>query len=172
MYYAHPSSEEHFYLHTFLAAMKGAKSFQDLCCVNGRDPLPTFYQACLAHGLLEDDNEWRQCLQEAAHMARVATNSETYLSPFFVIALHLIPWHCGWSLESTFVMTFDMLSTQKILSMTLLKSKCLTMVFTSLTTSSVVVTSLSMIGQPCLFLRMIGLGWLETGWLQNRGPMT
>ena len=37
--------------------------------MDGGDPLPTFHQACLACGLLEDDNEWRQCLQEAAHMA-------------------------------------------------------------------------------------------------------
>ena len=29
----------------------------------------SFHAACLAHGLLEDDNEWRICLQEAAQMA-------------------------------------------------------------------------------------------------------
>ena len=38
---------------------------------DGGDPLTTFHQACLACGLLEDDNEWRQCLQKAAHMASV-----------------------------------------------------------------------------------------------------
>jgi hypothetical protein len=69
MYYAHPSSGERFYLRTLLNAVKGATSFEDLCRVDGGDPLPTFHQACLARGLLEDDNEWRQCLQEAAHMA-------------------------------------------------------------------------------------------------------
>ena len=69
MYYAHPSSGERFYLRTLLAAVKGATSFEDLWRVDGGDPLPTFHQACLARGLLEDDNEWRQCLQEAAHMA-------------------------------------------------------------------------------------------------------
>ena len=69
MYYAHPSSGERFYLRTLLATVKGATSFEDLRRVNGGDPLPTFHQACLARGLLEDDNEWRQCLQEAAHMA-------------------------------------------------------------------------------------------------------
>ena len=69
MYYAHPSSGERFYLRTLLAAVKGATSFEDLCRVDGGNPLPTFHQACLARGLLEDDNEWRQCLQEAAHMA-------------------------------------------------------------------------------------------------------
>ena len=41
-------------------------------------------------------------------------SSETFLSPFFVIALHQILWHYGWNLESTFVMTFDMLSIPKI----------------------------------------------------------
>jgi hypothetical protein len=69
MYYAHPNSGERFYLRTLLTAVKGATSFEDLCRVDGGDPLPTFHQACLARGLLEDDNEWRQCLQEAAHMA-------------------------------------------------------------------------------------------------------
>ena len=68
MYYAHPNSGEHFYLRTLLAAVKGATSFEDLRTVNGVIH-PTFHAACLAHGLLEDDNEWRQCLQEAAHMA-------------------------------------------------------------------------------------------------------
>ena len=69
MYYANPGAGERFYLRTLLATVKGATSFEDLRRVDGGDPLPTFHQACLARGLLEDDNEWRQCLQEAAHMA-------------------------------------------------------------------------------------------------------
>ena len=72
---------------------------------------------------------------------QVVTNSETYLSPFFVIAPHLILWHYGWSLEFIFVMTFNMLSIPEILSVTLLRSKCLTMVFISLMAFSVVATS-------------------------------
>jgi hypothetical protein len=66
MYYAH--SGEHFYLCTFLTSVKEATSFEDLHRVNGV-LYPTFYAACLAHGLLEDDNKWRQCLPEAAYMA-------------------------------------------------------------------------------------------------------
>jgi hypothetical protein len=62
---------------------------------------------------------------------QVVTNSETYLSPFFVIVPHPILWLYGWSLEFTFVMTFDMLSIPKILFMILLRSKSLTMAFTS-----------------------------------------
>ena len=79
--------------------------------MDGGDPFPTFHQACLARGLLEDDNEWRQCLQEAAHMA--SGHQLRVRNLFVTILLHLIPWRYGWSLESLFVMTFDMLSTQK-----------------------------------------------------------
>ena len=59
MYYAHPGSGERFYLRTLLANVKGARSFEDLRSVDGDVPLPTFHQACLTRGLLEDDNEWR-----------------------------------------------------------------------------------------------------------------
>ena len=86
---------------------------------------------------------------------QVVTSSETYLSPFFMTTLHLILWDYGWSLEFTSVMTFNMLSISKILSMTLLSTK--------LTISSMVATGLSKIGQPCLSLRWIRLQQLETG---------
>ena len=42
-------------------------SFEDLRQFNGTT-YPTFFKACLAMGLLEDDGEWRQCLLEASHM--------------------------------------------------------------------------------------------------------
>ena len=48
---------------------KGPTGFENLQRVPGHtDPLPTFQAACLARGLLEDDGEWRLCLQEAAEM--------------------------------------------------------------------------------------------------------
>ena len=68
MRYVHPNSGECFYLCTLLCYVKGATSFEDLCTVNGVH-YPTFHAACLAYGLVEDDNEWRICLQEAAQMA-------------------------------------------------------------------------------------------------------
>jgi hypothetical protein len=67
MYYAHPASGERFYLRTLLTAVKGAKSDEDLCTVNGVTHA-TFREACIAHGLLADDNECRLCLQDAGHM--------------------------------------------------------------------------------------------------------
>jgi hypothetical protein len=70
LYYCHPTSGEHFYVCTLLTAVKGAISFQDLQTVPGAaEPCATFHEACLRQGLLEDDNEWRQCLQEAGDMA-------------------------------------------------------------------------------------------------------
>jgi hypothetical protein len=47
--------------------VKGAISFEDLRTVDGIVHA-TFKQACIARGLLEDDQEWIQCLQEASHM--------------------------------------------------------------------------------------------------------
>src|SRR5277367_5584026 len=108
MYYAHPSSGERFYLRTLLCAVKGAISFEDLRSLNGVVH-PTFHAACLTRGLLEDDNEWRQCLQEAAYMA-----SGHQLRNLFVTILR----DCSpsdrlalcWNLEPTFVMTSTTLS--------------------------------------------------------------
>ncbi len=67
MYQAAPSSGERFYLRLLLTAVTGAQSFQHLRTVNNVE-CATFKEACIAMGLLENDNEWRQCLQEAAIM--------------------------------------------------------------------------------------------------------
>ena len=68
MYHAHPSSGERFYLRLLLTSVKGATSFEHLRSFDGT-PCDTFREACIAHGLLEDDHEWHQCLTEAGHMA-------------------------------------------------------------------------------------------------------
>jgi hypothetical protein len=67
MYYAHPSSGERFYIRLLLTVVKGAKGFEHLRTFEGTVH-PTFKAACIAHGLLEDDSEWCQCLQEAKDM--------------------------------------------------------------------------------------------------------
>jgi len=67
MYFASPTSGERFYLRTLLTVAKGITSFEDLRTVDGI-LCPTFKEACLARGLLQDDHEWKQCLQEAADM--------------------------------------------------------------------------------------------------------
>ena len=70
MYYVHPTAGERFYLRTLLTCVKGATSFEDLRTLPGQDqPCATYREACLGRGLLEDDSEWKKCLEEASQMA-------------------------------------------------------------------------------------------------------
>ncbi|KAG5552624.1 hypothetical protein RHGRI_010645 [Rhododendron griersonianum] len=67
MYFVSPNAGERFYLCLLLSVVKGPKSFESLRTFNNvvHD---TFKSACIARGLLEDGEEWVQCLQEAAIM--------------------------------------------------------------------------------------------------------
>jgi len=70
MYYVSPKARdsERFYLRLLLTAVRGATSFESLRTVGGQLK-STFKDACIALGLLADDNEWHQCLEEAGQMA-------------------------------------------------------------------------------------------------------
>jgi len=68
MYYVPPTAGERFYLRLLLTSVKGPTSFEDLCTFQGIEA-PSFREACLARGLLESDQEWQQCLEEAKSMA-------------------------------------------------------------------------------------------------------
>jgi hypothetical protein len=63
MYYAHPTSGERYYLRMLLNYIKGATSYEHLRTVDGRKH-DTFKDACIAMGLLTDDNEWDQAFEE------------------------------------------------------------------------------------------------------------
>jgi hypothetical protein len=67
MYHAHPTCGERFYLRLLLTCVKAATSFEDLYTF---DEIchPSFKAACIARGLLDDDGEWHQCLNEAKDM--------------------------------------------------------------------------------------------------------
>ncbi|KAH9571464.1 hypothetical protein CY35_02G095200 [Sphagnum magellanicum] len=65
MYYAHRTSGERYYLRMLLNCVKGATSYEHLRTVDGREH-DTFKDACIAMGLLADDNEWHQALEEAS----------------------------------------------------------------------------------------------------------
>ena len=67
LHFVPPNAGERFYVHLLLMVVKCSKSFEELRSFQGVT-YPTFKAACLARGLLEDDAEWRQCLQEAATM--------------------------------------------------------------------------------------------------------
>jgi hypothetical protein len=63
---AHPNQGERFYLRLLLHHRTGPTSFEDVRTVDGV-VCPTFKEACLRLKLLEDDKEWQDCLEEAAH---------------------------------------------------------------------------------------------------------
>jgi hypothetical protein len=67
LYTAHPRAGERFYLRLLLTVVRGPRSFEDLRTINGVT-LPTYKDACVQLGLLEDDGEWAQCLEEAGVM--------------------------------------------------------------------------------------------------------
>ncbi|KAI8561187.1 hypothetical protein RHMOL_Rhmol04G0318500 [Rhododendron molle] len=67
MYFASPNCRERFYLRLLLTVVKGPTSFECLRTVENVVH-HTFKEAWVARGLLEDDDEWVQCLQEAAVM--------------------------------------------------------------------------------------------------------
>ena len=65
IYTAHPNSGERFYLRMLLCKVRGASSYESLRTVEGT-VFNTFKDACRELGLLADDKEWKDCLQEAA----------------------------------------------------------------------------------------------------------
>ena len=67
MYFASPAQGEQFYLRMLLTTVTGATSFANLRSVN-HIQYGTFKEACHALGLLENGNEWIQCLTEAGEI--------------------------------------------------------------------------------------------------------
>ena len=65
MYSVSPAQTELFHLRLLLLKVKGAKSFEDLRTVDGQ-VCESFIATCLALGLIEDDDEWRRAMDEAA----------------------------------------------------------------------------------------------------------
>nr|KAJ0202060.1 hypothetical protein LSAT_V11C600327840 [Lactuca sativa] len=55
-----------YFLRILLNKMKGPKSFEEICTVNGEE-FPTFRDACYALGLLDDDKEYVDAIKEASH---------------------------------------------------------------------------------------------------------
>ena len=60
-------ADEQFYLHVLLTTVKGPTLWCDLCTFDNVLH-PSFHTACLVCGLLQNNDEWHQCLTEAASM--------------------------------------------------------------------------------------------------------
>ena len=59
---------ERYFLRLLLTCVKGPTSYEDLRRYEGV-VLPNFKAACIARGLLADDEEWRNCLRDASEHA-------------------------------------------------------------------------------------------------------
>ncbi|XP_019153468.1 PREDICTED: uncharacterized protein LOC109149930 [Ipomoea nil] len=66
IFYVPPASGEIYYLRCLLNIICGPKGFQDIRTVNGVEYL-TFRDACYAHGLLDDDKEYIDAINEASY---------------------------------------------------------------------------------------------------------
>lgn len=66
--YAHPASGERYFLRMLLGKIRGPTSYEDLRTIDGILH-PTFKAACIAMGLLGDDNEWHMAIEEASKWA-------------------------------------------------------------------------------------------------------
>ncbi|UYV68948.1 hypothetical protein LAZ67_6001757 [Cordylochernes scorpioides] len=64
VYTVHPNFEECFYLRMLLHSVRGPTSFAALRTINGV-LCQTYKEACLHLGLLENDQQWHHCIQEA-----------------------------------------------------------------------------------------------------------
>src|SRR2546423_2770538 len=67
MYFIHPTAGEQYYLRMLLSIVRGATSFENLRTVDGF-LYPSFKEACIALGLLQNDEEWDQCLKEVGQI--------------------------------------------------------------------------------------------------------
>ena len=65
IYFVSPITGKRFYLRTLLTVVKGPTSWEDLQTFDGVQH-PTFHAACIARGLLENDDKWCLCLTEAS----------------------------------------------------------------------------------------------------------
>jgi len=65
MYFVSPTQIKLFHLRLLLLTVKGADSFDNLQIVKNGEICQSFSAACLALGLIEDDDEWKQTMNEA-----------------------------------------------------------------------------------------------------------
>ncbi len=69
--YIHPNSGELYFMRMLLNKVKGPKNYDEIKAVNGVI-YETFRGACDALGLLGDDLEWHQALDEASYWSSAA----------------------------------------------------------------------------------------------------
>uniref|UniRef100_A0A2N9J2K3 ATP-dependent DNA helicase n=1 Tax=Fagus sylvatica TaxID=28930 RepID=A0A2N9J2K3_FAGSY len=109
VYYAHPSSGEKFYLRMLLNIIKGPRNFKEIRTVNNVT-YPTYKDACYALGLLDNDNEWHDCMIEASNWASGKQLRQLFVTilMFCEVSDTLNLWESNWKL-----LTEDILNRQR-----------------------------------------------------------
>ena len=79
LYSVHPSEGERYYLRILLYNVTGAESFDDLKTIDGT-VMPTFKKACIELGLLENDDEWTECMNEAVLLGNGSQVRDIFVS--------------------------------------------------------------------------------------------
>ncbi|XP_050278246.1 uncharacterized protein LOC126719772 [Quercus robur] len=112
VYNAHPSSGDQFYLRMLLNIVKGPKNFKEIMTVKNIT-YPTYKDACYALGLLDDDKEWHECINEAAHWASGKQLRQLFVTilMFCEVSDPLILWDSNWK-----IFTEDILNRQRHIS--------------------------------------------------------
>src|SRR5436190_1424376 len=67
LYFVHPTAGEQYYLRMLFSIVRGVTSFKNLRTVDGFF-YSSFKEACIALGLLQNDEEWDQYLKEAGQI--------------------------------------------------------------------------------------------------------
>nr|XP_043619723.1 uncharacterized protein LOC122591524 [Erigeron canadensis] len=62
--YCNPTAGPRYYLRILLSVFRRPQSYKDIKTVNGRE-YATYKEACIAYGLLNDDKEWTDAINEA-----------------------------------------------------------------------------------------------------------
>ncbi|XP_022019542.1 ATP-dependent DNA helicase pif1-like [Helianthus annuus] len=101
IYSASPSLGEAYYLRILLTKVKGPRSFEEIRTYEGV-VYPTFRDACYARGLLDDDNEYIECIKESSF-----TGNGHYLRSLFgtlllsnTLSRPEVVWEKTWELMS------------------------------------------------------------------------
>lgn len=83
MFTVNPSDRERFFLRILLLHRKGVSSYEELRTINGQE-YETFFLAAKALHLVEDDDEWNDCLEEASlfHMPQKLRQLFAYICIF------------------------------------------------------------------------------------------
>ena len=94
MYLVAPSDRERFFLRMLLIHVKGATSYESLRTVDGVQH-DTFYAAARSMHLMDDDDEWENCLHEAvfSQMPRALRDMFAYICALCIPSDPLRLWN-------------------------------------------------------------------------------